>query len=181
MAEKKLVLLDRDGVINKVRHDYVKSLEELVYIDGSIWAISRMIQSNINISICSNQRGIALGKVTSESIESINEDILMRTGAYRKNLKFFYCPHDIIDKCNCRKPKPGLLNAAMQEYNVSPKEAIFVGDNLADYHAALSADIEFHLVLTGYGEQVKKQLPKAIVKHRNLCEFFKTFTIQSQL
>ena len=136
MAEKKLVLLDRDGVINKVRHDYVKSLEELVYIDGSISAISRMVQSNINISICSNQRGIALGKITSESIELINEDILKKTGANGKKINFFYCTHDQIDNCDCRKPKPGLLTKALAEKNITPPEAIFVGDNLTDYYAA---------------------------------------------
>jgi len=171
MASKKLILLDRDGVINVVRSNYVKSLDEFEYIYGSEMALKKILEAGFDLSICSNQRGVSRGMVTYNILNSIEIYINSSLPKKDKQISYYYCTHAIEDNCECRKPNPGLLNKAMREKNVSSEETIFIGDNLSDYYAACKANIDFILVLSGYGVASSLEIPANIPRYKNLLEF----------
>ena len=148
----KTIILDRDGVINEVRDDYVKSINEIKYIAGSIQAINKLL-STYEVAVASNQAGVGKGLFSYEDLSLINSDINRQLS---RNIDFFYCTHQKHEKCRCRKPQPGLL-----EEIISKKQApfLFVGDNKTDYWAARNAYIDFCFVKTGYGKNHHLEVP----------------------
>jgi len=148
----KTIILDRDGVINEVRDDYVKSKNDLKYIPGSIQAINKLL-SNYEVAVASNQAGVGKGLFSYENLNLINMDINRQLS---RNIDFFYCTHQKHAKCRCRKPQPGLLEEIMLK---KPAPFIFVGDNKTDYWAARNASIDFCFVKTGYGKHHHLEVP----------------------
>lgn len=140
----KTIILDRDGVINEVKDDYVKTKNELKYIPGSINAINKLL-SKYEVAVASNQAGVGRGLISYENLSLINSDINRQL---LRNINFFYCIHRKDEKCKCRKPQPGLLEEIMLS---KPAPYLFVGDNKSDYWAARNANIDFCFVKTGYG------------------------------
>jgi D-glycero-D-manno-heptose 1,7-bisphosphate phosphatase len=177
MASKKLILLDRDGVVNVNKRNYVKSLEEFEYISGSLRALQIILESGFELSICSNQRGVSLGVVTDELLSSIETHIKSSLPANQYDISYYYCCHSLEYNCECRKPRPGLLHQAMKAKNVHPNETLFVGDNLSDYYAACNAGIDFVLVLTGHGRSSASNVPVHVPKYQNLLEFASSITL----
>lgn len=155
----KLIILDRDGVINHDRDDYVKSADECVPIEGSINAIVRLNKAGFTVVIATNQAGLAKGKFELEDLEAMHEKI---TGFVEENGGelggIFYCPHHPDDNCKCRKPKPGMLDAIEAEFNTSVESCYFVGDSLRDLQAALQKGCKPLLVKTGNGVRTLAQL-----------------------
>lgn len=155
----KLIILDRDGVINHDREDYVKSADECIPIEGSINAIVRLSKAGFTVVIATNQAGLAKGKFELEDLEAMHEKI---TGLVEENGGelggIFYCPHHPDDNCKCRKPKPGLLDAIEAEFNTSVEGCYFVGDSLRDLQAALQKACKPLLVRTGNGVRTLAQL-----------------------
>lgn len=146
------VFLDRDGVINENRVDYVKSWNEFRFLPGSREAIAKLTQAGHRIVVCSNQAGIAKGLITIETIEDIHARMLAElreAGGIVE--KVYYCPHGKEDNCECRKPRPGQLLRASQELGLDLKDAVFIGDNMTDIHAGMEAGVQTILVLTGLG------------------------------
>lgn len=138
----KLVILDRDGVINVDSEAYIKSPDEWHPIEGSLEAIARLNDAGIQVAIATNQSGIARGYFTEQTLRHIHEKMesaLMAYGGYIDQI--FYCPHGPNDRCECRKPKPGLLKQALQYFSVLPNEACFVGDSPRDIEAAKSVGV----------------------------------------
>ena len=113
----KLVILDRDGVINLDRPDFVKSADECVPIAGSIEAIARLSQAGFTVVIATNQSGLARGKFDLDDLEAMHEKITQLVEDHGGEISaIFYCPHAPEDHCKCRKPKPGLIDAIEAEF-----------------------------------------------------------------
>ena len=155
----KLIVLDRDGVINHDSDDFIKSADEWLPIDGSLDAISRLNHSGYTVVIASNQSGLARGYFDIEAFTAIHkklDDMLAKIGGRIDAV--FYCPHGPDDACDCRKPKPGLLLAIGQRFNVPLKDVIFIGDSVSDINAAKNAHAKAMLVRTGKGVKAEKIL-----------------------
>jgi D-glycero-D-manno-heptose 1,7-bisphosphate phosphatase len=155
----KLIILDRDGVINHDRADYVKSANECVPIEGSIEAIVRLNKAGFTVVIATNQAGLAKGKFELEDLEAMHEKITALVEEQGGELGgIFYCPHHPDDNCKCRKPMPGMLDAIEAEFNTSVESSYFVGDSLRDLQAAVRKACVPILVKTGNGVRTLAQL-----------------------
>ena len=155
----KLVILDRDGVINLDRPDFVKSADECVPIAGSIEAIARLSQAGFTVVIATNQSGLARGKFDLDDLEAMHEKITQLVEDHGGEISaIFYCPHAPEDHCKCRKPKPGLVDAIEAEFNISAEGAPFIGDTLRDLQAAISKACQPVLVRTGNGLKTLEDL-----------------------
>jgi len=153
----KLIILDRDGVINHDSDAYIKSTEEWQPIDGSLEAIARLNHSGYTVVVASNQSGIARGYFDIETLSDMHQkmdQMLAKIGGQVDAV--FYCPHGPDDGCTCRKPKPGLLLQIGQRYNVSLKEVVYIGDSITDIKAASNANAQAMLVRTGKGVKAEK-------------------------
>ena len=133
----KAVFLDRDGIINKKVpvKDWVKNVDELVYLPKVKEVISMIKRKGYLVIITSNQSGINRGIIKKENIEKINEKL-------KKDLDvdaIYYCPHLPDENCGCRKPKTGLIEKAVKDFNIDIKNSWFIGDNDYDMIAGKSA------------------------------------------
>ena len=157
----KLLILDRDGVINQDSDAYIKSLDEWIPIPGAISAIARLSQAGWTVAVATNQSGIARGYYDLATLESMHQrlrDLVAEQGGELGIV--VYCPHGPDDGCDCRKPKPGMLRQIAQHYGVNLHGAWFVGDSRGDLDAALAVDCQPVLVKTGKGERtLAKPLP----------------------
>jgi D-glycero-D-manno-heptose 1,7-bisphosphate phosphatase len=155
-----LVIIDRDGVINHDSDDYIKSLAEWRPIPGSLEAIARLSQAGFTVAIATNQSGLARGLFQLEDLETINANLIEKVHELGGCVAgIFYCPHHPNDECECRKPKPGLINAIEKELGVSAEGAYFIGDSLKDLQAGLAKGCRPVLVKTGKGEGTLQNLP----------------------
>lgn len=146
------IFLDRDGVINENRSDYVKSWSEFRFVPGSLEAISRLTNAGHRIVVCTNQAGIARGYLTEDTVEDIHCRMLAKVMEVGGRIeKIYYCPHGKDACCTCRKPRPGMLLRACDELGVDLSEAIFVGDSITDMRAGQAVGVCCMLVLTGLG------------------------------
>lgn len=155
----KLIILDRDGVINHDSPEYIKSADEWIPIDGSIEAIARLHREGFTVVVATNQAGLARGKFDLDDLEAMHEKLTNLVEEQGAELgAIFYCPHHPDDKCKCRKPLPGMLDAIEAEFNTSVESCYFVGDSLGDLRAGVSKGCKPALVKTGNGERTLAQL-----------------------
>ena len=148
----KLIILDRDGVINHDSDDYIKSAEEWRPIDGSLEAIARLHHSGYRIIVVSNQAGLARGKFNIEALNAMHQKMHGMLAGYGGVIEaIFFCPHGPDDDCACRKPRPGLYLEAAKRLGVKLNRVYAVGDKLSDIQAASAAGARPVLVRTGYG------------------------------
>lgn len=158
----KLIILDRDGVINHDSPDYIKSAAEWIPIDGSIEAIARLHKAGFTVVVATNQAGLARGKFELDDLEAMHEKLTQLVEEQGAELgAIFYCPHHPDDKCKCRKPLPGMLDAIEAEFNTSVESCYFVGDSLRDLQAGIAKGCKPVLVKTGNGETTLAQLQNA--------------------
>ncbi|MEZ4867743.1 MAG: HAD-IIIA family hydrolase [Caldilineaceae bacterium] len=144
------ILLDRDGVINHERAGYVKSWQEFEFLPGALSALQRLATLNVPILVITNQSAIGRGIVPLERVTAIHEQLhkaVTDTGG--RIDAFFVCPHHPADGCFCRKPKPGLLLQAAQQFGFMLEQAIFIGDAITDFEAANAAGCQAILVQSG--------------------------------
>jgi D-glycero-D-manno-heptose 1,7-bisphosphate phosphatase len=146
------IFIDRDGVINENRSDYVKSWQEFRFLAGSRDAIAKLTQAGHRIIVCTNQAAIARGYTTVETVEDIHRRMVAAIeevgGAIER---VYYCPHGKDEQCGCRKPRPGMLLRARDELGVDLNDAVFIGDSITDVRAGLAAGTRPILVLSGLG------------------------------
>ncbi len=150
----KLIILDRDGVINQDSDDYVKSLEEWIPLAGSCEAIADLSKAGYTIAIATNQSGLARGYFTVDDLDAMHDrlnSLVEAAGGKIATIK--YCPHGPDDGCDCRKPLPGLVDQIEQELGISAGGAFFIGDSLRDLQAGLTKGCKPVLVMTGKGEK----------------------------
>ncbi|HEX2530785.1 MAG TPA: D-glycero-beta-D-manno-heptose 1,7-bisphosphate 7-phosphatase [Burkholderiaceae bacterium] len=150
----KLIILDRDGVINYDSDNFIKSPDEWRPIPGSLEAIARLNQAGYRVVVSTNQSGIARGMFNMLTLNAIHQK--MHTAAQSVGADIdavFFCPHAADDNCDCRKPKPGMLHTIAKRFDVSLKGIPVVGDSLRDLQAGFVAGCVPYLVLTGKGEK----------------------------
>lgn len=149
----KLIILDRDGVINHDSERFIKSPAEWRAIPGSPEAIARLNQAGYRVVVATNQSGIGRGLFDMETLNAIHAKMHQTVQAAGGRIDaIFYCPHATDAKCDCRKPKPGMLNQIAACFNADLAGVIAVGDSLRDLEAAASAGAIPVLVLIGKGE-----------------------------
>lgn len=173
-----MVILDRDGVINEDSDDYIKSPEEWVPINGSLEAINRLKKAGYQVTVASNQSGLARGLFDQQTLDRIHDkmrSLLAQRGASVDGV--FYCPHGPNDNCLCRKPKPGLLLQIAKQFSITLKDVVFVGDTLADVQAARMAGARPVLVRTGKGQRTldKNGSLEGVPVYDNLAQFVREF------
>lgn len=148
----RLILLDRDGVINHDSPDCIKHVDEWVPVPGAIEAIAALKRARFLVGVCTNQAGLARGLITSAALAAIHDRLrrlLAAEGVALDDLR--YCPHAPEAGCDCRKPRPGMLEAAMEALGVAAADTLFVGDAVRDMQAAIAAGCRPVLVRTGGG------------------------------
>lgn len=144
------ILLDRDGVLNYERPDYVKCWEEFKFLPDVLETLPRLAALKIPVLVISNQSAIGRGLVTQQVVDAIHQRAGAEIAAAGGRIDdFFVCPHHPDDHCACRKPKPGLLWAAASAYALDLHRCIFIGDAVTDFQAALAAHCPSILVETG--------------------------------
>jgi D-glycero-D-manno-heptose 1,7-bisphosphate phosphatase len=167
----KLVILDRDGVINYDSDQYIKSPSEWRPIPGSIEAIARLNQNGFRIAVATNQSGIGRGLFDMATLNAMNDkmmELVFRQGGRIDAL--FFCPHTASEQCGCRKPRTGMLEEIAARFHTELKGVPIVGDSLKDLQAAESVGAQPILVLTGKGEGTRAEggLPKKTIVFDNL-------------
>ncbi len=152
------VFLDRDGVINRERADYVKSWEEFEFLPGVLAALQRLATLNAPILVISNQSAIGRGLVSYATVNAIHHAAQAKIEAAGGRIDgFFVCPHRPEEACVCRKPKPGLLFQAAKLFALDLGQSVFIGDALTDFQAAEAAGCQSILVESGLqGFQLRK-------------------------
>ena len=159
MSLRRAVFLDRDGVICENRPDYVKSLDEFVFVPGVLDALRRLAALPLAIVVASNQSAIGRGLVSRQTVDSINDHMLATVRAHGGRVDgVFICPHTPADDCICRKPRPGLLHSAARELNLDLAGSYVIGDAVSDVQAARAVGASPILVLTGRGKDQARQL-----------------------
>ncbi|WNW12611.1 D-glycero-beta-D-manno-heptose 1,7-bisphosphate 7-phosphatase [Pseudomonas sp. DTU_2021_1001937_2_SI_NGA_ILE_001] len=150
----KLLILDRDGVINHDSDAYIKSVEEWVPIPGSIEAIAALSKAGWTVAVATNQSGIARGYYDLATLDAMHAQLRSLVQAQGGEVGLIvYCPHGPDAGCECRKPLPGMLHDIARHYAADLKGVWFVGDSKGDLQAALAAEAQPVLVLTGKGHR----------------------------
>lgn len=155
----KLIILDRDGVINQESPEFIKSPEEWKPIDGSLEAIGRLSQAGYEVVILTNQSGVGRGLISADMLAQIHVrmlDYIQQHGGKIQSILF--CPHHPDDNCECRKPKTGLYKELIKRFNVNLMGTYSIGDSLRDLLAAKAAGATPILVKTGNGRKTLKQV-----------------------
>jgi D-glycero-D-manno-heptose 1,7-bisphosphate phosphatase len=159
----KMVILDRDGVINHVTDDDVTTVDGWDPIPGSIEAINRLKKAGYLVTIATNHSGIARGLYTEKELLQMHEKMQRMLASRGVSIDgIFYCPHGPEANCICRKPKPGLLFQIAKQFDIDLSETPLVGDNISDIQAAKMANAKPVLVRTGKGEYVMQHFPEAL-------------------
>ena len=138
----KILLLDRDGIIN-IDKGHVYKIEDFEFQEGIFDLCRRFSKAGYLIAVVTNQAGIAKGLYTLSDLEKLNE--FMTKEFEKEGIKIsgiYYCPHHPNDNCLCRKPKPGLILKALEDLNGNAKESVLVGDKISDIEAGYNAGID---------------------------------------
>lgn len=170
----KLVILDRDGVINFDSAQYIKSPAEWKPIPGSLEAIARLNQNGYRVVVATNQSGIGRGLFDMETLNAMHNKMHKALFAVGGRVDaIFYCPHPADSDCDCRKPKPGMFKRIAETFNVDLKGVPAVGDSLRDLQACSILGCKPMLVLTGKGEKTLADggLPEGTRQFPDLAAF----------
>jgi len=142
-----LVIFDRDGVINYAPihpERYVLNSKDLIINHETIQLISYLQEKSLKVAVATNQQCLGKGLINNFEMNSINDKININlTKAGGKPLKFYICPHLVTDDCSCRKPKSGLLEKIVEDFKVSIKRTVFIGDSESDQQASNKIGIKF--------------------------------------
>lgn len=156
-----LVILDRDGVINQDSDAYIKSVDEFIFLPGSVDAIARLSQAGFTVAVATNQSGLGRGLFDLDDLEAMHAKLTKAVQTAGGEIAgIFYCPHSPDDDCDCRKPKPGLLDAIHAELALPLAHAPLIGDSLRDLEAGLARGCTPMLVRSGKGAATEARLQK---------------------
>ena len=173
----KFVFLDRDGVINRKAPDgkYVASWRDIEMLPGAERAVALLNQSSRKVIVVTNQRGIALGRLSELTLESIHRNLQRHLGSFGAHIDaIYFCPHD-LGQCDCRKPAPGLFEFAFRDYpEAHPDNSVMIGDSNSDILAGASLGMKTILITENpnYSEQLTV-MPSAA--GRSLLEVVTTY------
>lgn len=161
----KLVLLDRDGVLNQDRADFVKNPGELVMIPGSAAAVARLNRAGIKVAVCTNQSCVGRGIIGPDMLDRIHDSLRDHLAAAGGHVDLLlHAPDAPGAATDRRKPGPGMLREALAQFRVAPHDAVMIGDNLIDLQAAVTAGVARILVRTGKGAAMQARgLPAEVM------------------
>jgi D-glycero-D-manno-heptose 1,7-bisphosphate phosphatase len=168
----KLIILDRDGVVNFDSDRFIKSPDEWRPIPGSLEAIAKLTQSGYRVIIATNQSGVGRGLFDMATLNAIHARMHKAvTQAGGRIDAIFYCPDTAESNSPCRKPSPGMFHAIAERFNVSLERVPAVGDGLRDLQAAAAVGAQPILVLTGKGEKTHAEgnLPESTQVYPDLA------------
>ena len=162
----KVIILDRDGVINQDSDAFIKTPEEWQPIDGSIKAIAKLSKAGYAVYVLTNQSGIARGLFSLDTLEAIHNKMcgLVKQAGGKIN-DIYFCPHGPDDNCNCRKPLSGLYKQLSNDVDIHFDQVPSIGDSIRDLEAAILAGAKPVLVLTGKGKTSLKNIQSDINHH----------------
>ncbi len=168
----KLIILDRDGVINYDSDQFIKNPDEWKPIPGSLEAIARLCQADYRVVVATNQSGVGRGLFDMATLNAIHDKMhrsVMHAGGRIDAI--FFCPHAADSGCNCRKPKSGMIEEIAERYNMDLKGVPAIGDSLRDLEATARLGAQPILVLTGKGAktQAKGGLPPGTLIYPDLA------------
>ncbi|MFH1190138.1 MAG: HAD family hydrolase [Candidatus Omnitrophota bacterium] len=184
----KTLFIDRDGVINKdpggwTAHEYVTELKDLHFLPGALDALALLNRNRIQVIVVSNQAGVNKGFFTKERLDEITRSMLSEVKKRGGDIsEVFYCTHTNEDNCDCRKPKPGMLEAAIRKHGVTARDTYIVGDSEVDILAGRSAGLKTIFVLSGKTglEQMKAWKVKPDYVFRDLLEAVKWILVKDR-
>lgn len=159
MGGVKAIFIDRDGVINKdpggwTQTNYVTDWKDFHFIPGTLEALKILKEKGIKVIVASNQGGVNKGFYTQEQLNKVNELMLKEIRKSGGEIEeVFYCIHKDEDNCDCRKPRPGMLEIAAKKYGIDPKATYFIGDDKKDILAGKKIGCKTVLVLSGKGSR----------------------------
>jgi D-glycero-D-manno-heptose 1,7-bisphosphate phosphatase len=160
LAKKGLIILDRDGVINRDSEFFVKSAAEWIPLPGSIAAIAKLSRAGFTVTIASNQSGLARALFDRGALLAMHRKLRKLVAAEGGMVaRIVVCPHGPDDGCACRKPRPGLLLRLARHYDTDLTGVPVVGDSLRDIQAALAVGGRPILVRTGNGANTESAFP----------------------
>lgn len=166
----KLIILDRDGVINFDSDNYIKSPSEWIPIPGSLEAIAKLNNAGYKVAIASNQSGVARGLYDLKTLAAIHQKMQTSLAAVGGTIDaIFFCPHHPDDRCTCRKPKTGLFQQIARHFQLLLVDVPAVGDSLRDLEAAQAVGCQPLLVLTGNGQETLKKIKNTVPVFDNLA------------
>lgn len=180
----KLIILDRDGVINQESSDYIKSTAEWLPIPGSLEAIARLTAADYTIVVATNQSGVARKYFSLEDLQEIHESMLEQVMMLGGEIhKVYYCPHSPTDNCSCRKPRTGMFEQIAADLSMDFEDQkfsasaniIFVGDSLCDVELGLATNCKFYLT-AGFGSHGDDTLTKLTPEQRQQITMVKDLT-----
>lgn len=175
----KIVILDRDGVINQDSDQFIKTPGEWKPIPGSLEAIAKLNHAGFRVVVASNQSGIGRGLFDMGALNAINDKMYRALGQVGGRIDaLFYCPHAAESNCGCRKPKPGMFLDIAQRFNIDLTGVPAVGDSLRDLQAAAAVDAMPILVRTGKGLKTEQagELPENTLVCADLAEAVQRIT-----
>ena len=168
---KPAIFLDRDGVLNENRSDYVKTWAEVRILPGALAALRELARLGWPIVVISNQSAIGRGLTTAKAVEEINARLARKAARAGGRIDaFYFCPHRPDEGCACRKPAPGLLLRAARELEVDLPRSYMIGDALEDVRAALAAGCTPLLVKTGRGKSMLAKMPEDLRARCHVAE-----------
>ena len=168
----KLIILDRDGVINYDSDQFIKNPDEWRPLPGSMEAIARLVQADYHVVVVTNQSGVGRGLFDMPMLNAIHEKMHKTVALAGGRIDaIFFCPHAAESDCHCRKPKSGMLEEIAARYNVDLQGVPAVGDSLRDLESAARVGAQPMLVLTGKGmkTQAKGGLPEGTLIYPDLA------------
>lgn len=140
----KAIFLDRDGVLNKERKDYVKIVEELELFPNIEICISKIKKNSFLAIVITNQSAINRGLTSHENVHEIHNLIQNHLKNFNTHIDaFYYCPHHPDENCKCRKPKSGLIKQAASDFQINLSESWMIGDNKKDIDAGIDAGCQY--------------------------------------
>lgn len=152
----KLIILDRDGVINQDSERFIKSPDEWIPLPGSLEAIARLNQADYRVVVATNQSGISRGLFDIQTLNAIHQKMIDRAQVVGASIDaIFFCPHRAEDQCDCRKPQPGMFHEIAKRFEMNLKGVPTVGDSLRDLQSGYAVGCEPLLVLTGKGKKTR--------------------------
>lgn len=184
---KKAIFLDRDGTIN-IEKDYLHKIEDFEFEPGSLEAIKIFTDLGYEVIIVTNQSGIARGYYTERDLIKLNDYMIEKINDFGgKILECYFCPHhpekgieEYKVDCQCRKPNPGMLEEAIEKYEIDRDKSYMVGDKISDIEAGQRARVKSVLVKTGYGLKTLEKNNIDAPVFKNLFEFAKYLLISGK-
>lgn len=170
LLHNKAIFLDRDGTLNKEK-SYLYKKEDWEWLDEAIESLVELKKNGYLLIVITNQSGIARGYYTSDDVIKLHE--FVNTLLYEYGIKidaFYICPHHPLFSgyCDCRKPAPGLILKAANDFNIDLSKSWMIGDKISDVNAGKNAGCNTLLVLTGYGEREKNKIENKSIIVNNL-------------